>query len=291
MHHLVSLARSAWQHLSQLLLLGPAAPLAQQQLQQLQQEQRRQFKKLKQTQLSSPPVDGADAAYGNANGATTQQQQQDEMTALARAWRSVCGPNLRGFDAWVLLRQEALPCAARADPLANAQLQQQLKAQRWCCEGLLTSAMEAEAADGDDDDDDVKQQQQQQKGKKRKLAAAANGSSSSSIARGALVQLLHAGAGQVEAPKASRAVLRSIPDQVGRHVGRRVCVHSAIARGARSVCSAICIVAVVGCWLAFARCAVVDLSQKKGIGCAAAACWCGSGGGAESFEGCFEEHP
>jgi hypothetical protein len=209
-HHLVSLARSAWQQLSQLLLQGPDAPLAQQQLQQLQQEQRRQSKKLKQ----SP-----DAANGDANGAPApqqQQQQQDEMTALARAWRSVCGPNLGGFDAWVLLRQEALPFSARADPLATAQLQQQLKAQRRRCEGLLLSAMEAEAA-GDDDDDDFAQQ----KGKKRKNAAAANGSgsSSSSGARGALVQLLHAGVGQVEAPKLSRAVLRSIPDQVRMHMG------------------------------------------------------------------------
>jgi hypothetical protein len=228
-HHLVSLARSAWQQLSQLLLLGPAAPAAQQQLQQRQQEQRRQAKKLK-------GAAGADDKTAHASEATTQQQQQqDEMVALARAWRAVCGPNLGGFDAWVLLRAEALPFAARADPLANAQLLQQLKAQRKRCDQMLLTAMQAEAADdeaADDDDDDLAQQSEVQERKKRKLAAAAaNGSSSSSSgARGALVQLLHAGVGAVEAPKASRAVLRSIPEQVRLHAALCVCiVHLSVA--------------------------------------------------------------
>jgi hypothetical protein len=171
----------------------------------------------------------------------------------------VCGPNLGGFDAWVLLRQEALPFAARADSLANAQLQQQLKAQRRRCEGLLLSALEAEAADGDDDDGFA-----QQKGKKRKNAASANGSgsSSSSGARGALVQLLHAGVGQVEAPKSSRAVLRSIPDQVGMW---------ACGMCAQSIIPATCVFTVLcswhddGCCLPFgvAWCAAVDFCHGR----------------------------
>ncbi|WIA14624.1 hypothetical protein OEZ85_003130 [Tetradesmus obliquus] len=203
-HHLVSLARAAHQQLSQLLLSGPDAPLAQQQLQQLQQQQRRlAAKKLKQTHTDNA-------------ASPEQQQQRDEMAALARAWRSVCGPNLAGFDAWVLLRPEALPFAGRGDPLAAAQLQQQLKAQRRRCEAILQSATEAAeaAADG------------QAAQKKRKhndgenQAAAVNGvgsgssGSSGSGAHGALGALLAAGLGLVEAPKASRAVLRSIPEQL-----------------------------------------------------------------------------
>jgi hypothetical protein len=198
-HHLVCLARSAHQQLSQLLLLGPDAPLAQQQLQQ--EQRRRAAKKLKHTSADDDDEAAADPQQQQ------QQQQREEMTALARAWRAVCGPNLGGLDAWVLLRQEALPFAARADALAAVQLQQQLKQQRRRGEALLLSAMEAEAAAVDEDE-------QQGKRKKRKLAAAANGAGSNSSVCGALVQLLHGGVGQVEAPKASRAVLRSIPEQV-----------------------------------------------------------------------------
>jgi U3 small nucleolar RNA-associated protein 22 len=184
--HLVSLARAALTVLCQLLLMGPDAPPAQQELAVLLQQQAR-----KQQQQQLPDA----GSKGSKKRAAAEQQQQQrgtaldlgalrqlEMAALARAWRLLCMPDLAAFDAWVVLRREALPCAERCDPLALQQLHTLLEQQRRRHKRLAAAAAAAGA----------KQQQQQQ------LAGLLGG----------------AGALTCDAPKNARAMLRDIPPQV-----------------------------------------------------------------------------
>lgn len=184
MAHLVSLARSTWHAMSQLLLLGADAPTAQQQLAALLQEQQ-------QPDATAQPADSSgskkrakqlkgmlDSAAGSLGTQLSRAQLcRMEASAVGRAWRVLCSPVLSGFDGLILLRKEALPFADRADPLAVQQLQ------------ML-----------------VAQQHRQQ----RRLAAAQKGQ------HGGLQVLLGAGGGSVQcaAPKNARALLRSIPEQV-----------------------------------------------------------------------------
>jgi hypothetical protein len=180
--HLVSLARTAWQTLSQLLLLGADAPIAQQQLTFLQQQQQdmEADSKKRSKQQQNGIADGMpdDAALHNPS----EELQYLEACALGRTWRVLCAPALTGFDALILLRKEGLPFADRSDPLAVQQLQlllaQQHRQQRRLAGG---------------------KKQQQQHG---------------------VVQLLLGGGGsggvKCAAPKNARAILRSIPEQVCR---------------------------------------------------------------------------
>jgi hypothetical protein len=187
--HLLSLARSAEQTLSQLLLLGADAPNAQQQLAYLQQQQQQEEDgsadgiKRKRTQQQQPDSLATGTAVDSGSIESTQELRYLEARSLGRAWRAVCAPALTGFDALILLRTEALPFGHRSDPLAVQQLQllvaQQRRQQRRLAGGTK------------------KQQQQQQHG---------------------VLQLLlggHGGGGvKCAAPKNARAVMGSIPEQV-----------------------------------------------------------------------------
>lgn len=190
--HLVSLARTAEQTLSQLLLLGADAPSARQQLAYLQQQQQHggsDGSKKKRTQQEQQPgslANGSTADTGSDQ--TAGELCHVEARALGRAWRAVCAPALTGFDALVLLRTEALPFADRCDPLAVQQLQLLVAQQRQQQRRLAASK---------------KQQQRQQQ-------------------HGVLQLLLggHGGGGvKCAAPKNARAVMGSIPEQVGVHTG------------------------------------------------------------------------
>jgi hypothetical protein len=103
-----------------------------------------------------------------------------ESWALGRTWRALCTPVLTGFDALILLRKEALPFADRVDPLA-ALVTQQHRQQRRLAGG----------------------KQQQQHGGLQLLLGGSSGS----------------GGVRCAAPKNSRAILRSIPEQVGGKLG------------------------------------------------------------------------
>lgn len=200
--HLVSLARTAEQTLSQLLLLGADAPIAQQQLAYLQQQQQQQHggsdssnkKRSQQQQQPDCLANGTAADTGTCE--PTQDLRHLEARALGRTWRAVCAPALTGFDALILLRTEALPFADRCDPLAVQQLQllvaQQRRQQRRLAAGK-------------------KQQHRQQHG---------------------VLQLLlggHGGGGvKCAVPKNARAVMGSIPEQVRRLglAGRFMILHT-----------------------------------------------------------------
>lgn len=186
-HHLVSLARTAAQQLSQLMLLGPDAPAAQQQLQQLWMLEKRKRKK------QDAVANGAGAA---AEESQQQQRLQQEMTALARAWRAASGPNLSGFDVWIVLKKEAVPHGNRADPLASQQLDLLLKQQQQQRLQLL-------GAEGGSSKQSKKRHQDRSNGGDDPV----------------LELLAAAGSCEVDAPKSSRAVLRSIPEQVGYRLG------------------------------------------------------------------------
>jgi hypothetical protein len=188
--HLVALARAAATTLSQLLLMGPDAPAAQQQLALLKQQQQKEQQQ---------------AAGGAANGSHSSKKKRAaeqqlfaadapslctlEMQALGDAWRLLSAPALASFDAWLVLRREALPFADRADPLALQQLQV-LLAKRQRQQRRLAAA----AAAGGSQKGSSKQQQP--------------GSST-------LQSLLGGGVLKCDAPKNARAILRTIPEQVG----------------------------------------------------------------------------
>lgn len=187
--HLVSLARTAWHTLSQLLLLGADAPVAQQQLAFLLQQQQQQTDADSESKKRSKQQQNGLANGTSDDGALRSPSEglrHLEARALGRAWRALCAPALTGFDALILLRKEALPFADRSDPLAVQQLQllvtQQHRQQRQLAGG--------------------KKQQQQQHGV-------------------ALLLLGGHGSGGVrcDAPKNARAILRSIPEQVGQPYG------------------------------------------------------------------------
>jgi hypothetical protein len=148
---------------------------------------------LVQQQLLLLQQDGqqaADIASADTHKRSKQQQAGDssglrklESRALGRTWRALCTPVLTGFDALILLRKEALPFADRVDPLAAQQLAalvtQQHRQQRRLAGG--------------------KQQQQQQHGGLQLLLGGSGGG----------------GGVRCAAPKNARAILRSIPEQVG----------------------------------------------------------------------------
>lgn len=185
MAHVVSLARSTWHAMSQLLLLGADAPTAQQQLAALLQEQQQSDATAQAATSSGSKKRGkqlkgvlGDAADTLGTQLSREQLCRMEACAVGRAWRVLCSPALSGFDGLILLRKEVLPFADRADPLAVQQLQ----------------AL-------------VAQQRRQQ----RRLAAAQKQQ------HGGLQVLLGGGGGgsvQCAAPKNARALLRSIPEQV-----------------------------------------------------------------------------
>lgn len=198
MSHLVSLARTAWHTLSQLLLLGGDAPFAQQQLSALVQDQQAEGQqgagsaascsKKRSTKQQQQQLQNGDAAAAGGSMSTgghhLQQQQQLEARALGRAWRVLCTPVLTGFDALVLLRKEALPFADRADPIAVQQLHA-LVVQQHRQQRRLTA---------------MQQKQKQQDGVLQVLLGAAAAGGGGSV--------------RCAAPKNARAILRSIPEQV-----------------------------------------------------------------------------
>lgn len=206
--HIVALARTAMQQLTQLLLLGSNASVAQQQLHILQQRICR--KELAATVNNT----GADAA-----AQVEQQQQQQrlhqEMTALATAWRAAAGPNLSGFDVWILLRKESLPFADRSDMFAAQQLEALLKQQQKRRLQLMGPVEGGSSSSS-------------KSGKRRNGLEAAQIGNGHGDNRGddgkadggveVLGRLLSSFGQQsgvkVQAPKTSRAVLRDIPEQV-----------------------------------------------------------------------------
>eukprot|EP00775_Hariotina_reticulata_P010181 gene10181-10341_t len=112
-HHLVTLARSALQQLSLLVVLGPDAPAVQQLVLLSQERDRKGHSKGHKRGTPDASVTGASSAAG-----VNQQQQQRhlvklEMAALAKAWRQASGAALGGFDVWFVLRKEALPFPGR----------------------------------------------------------------------------------------------------------------------------------------------------------------------------------
>jgi hypothetical protein len=184
---LVVLARTAWQTLSQLLLLGADAPLPQQQLALLQQQHQQlqdqeaaaaaaSKKRSKQPQQQHP-ANGA-AAAGDVG------LRHLEAQALGMSWRLLGVPVVSGFDALILLRHEALPFAERADPLVLQELQllvsRQHKQQRRLAGGS---------------------KKQQQQGVLKVLLGGAGAAAGGDVRCGA--------------PKEARAILRDIPEQVG----------------------------------------------------------------------------
>lgn len=178
--HLVALARTAHQTLSQLLLLGADAPLVQQQLSLLQQEVQQVADVAASADTLKRSKQQAAVAAGDSSALCNL-----ESWALGRTWRALCTPVLTGFDALILLRKEALPFADRVDPLAAQQLAalvtQQHRQQRRLAGG----------------------KQQQQHGGLQLLLGGSSGS----------------GGVRCAAPKNSRAILRSIPEQVGGKLG------------------------------------------------------------------------
>jgi hypothetical protein len=210
--------------LSLLVVLGPDAPAVQQLARPSQGNGQLRRQGHKQMSLV-----GSAAAHGAQVHDQHQQHQQVklEMAALAKAWRLSSGPAfLGGFDAWIVLRKEALPFPGRVDGPARQQLeallaQQHKQQQQLALEAAAQTAgaqqqSEARGLQGSSKKKQklLDQQQRQQQLGHGPAGAEGGGGASAALQHLLLQEAAGEGIWECEVPKESRAIIRNIPEQV-----------------------------------------------------------------------------